>query len=221
MSDIKVKSIENFVKNLFSDDNSGHDWMHINRVRGTALYLAKKLKIKDIAIIECASLLHEFFDYKFFKKISIAQSVLLKLFIDAGFTEHESNKILLIAKYTSWSLSYYKIKECPEMIELDIVQDADRLDSIGAIGICRNIIYGTSHNEILYNSNNKINGKYNSFTNYRTKKTDSTIDYTVQRSLKVYSTLKTDIAQKIGKKRHFFILKFIEQFKNEWYLISN
>ena len=200
---------EIYIQRYFENEGSGHDWWHIHRVRNVALKLAK-IEGGDKFIIEMAALLHDLDDWKLNGNTDISKS---KEWLEAlDIEQNEIDKILEIIEQVSFKGAGVEIKATT--LEAKIVQDADRLDAIGAIGIARTFAYGGSKARLIYHPEIKP-VMHNSFSTYKNN-TAPTINHFYEKLLLLKELLNTDSAKKIAKKRHNFMEVFLEQFYNEW-----
>jgi uncharacterized protein len=158
-----VKNTIHFVKDEIKNYDSGHDWFHINRVRNIALLLQNQ-EGGNRDIIELSALLHDVGDAKFYSDESIAERKISEFLKSQKINESDQDEIIKIVK--SISFSGGKNKKLIDSIEFQIVQDADRLDAIGAIGIARAFHYGGFKNREIYNPEIKPI-KYKSKEEYR------------------------------------------------------
>src|SRR5690554_5785138 len=143
-----IRAVENLVQNKFKNEGTGHDWYHINRVRNLALKI-QEAEGGDVYLIELAALLHDISDHKFnggdFEKgADVSREILNALKVE----EEVIGKVSHIVKNISFKGSGEK--DLMDNLEGKIVQDADRLDAIGAIGIARTFAYGGSVNQAIY-----------------------------------------------------------------------
>lgn len=201
-----------FVKNKLSKNESGHDWWHTNRVYNMAIYLARKEKA-DLFICQMAALFHDIADPKFHNGDEnigpkITSDFLKKYGVD-------SYSIIHIIKIIS-SMSFSKSKDKIDFFSLEfaVVQDADRLDAIGAIGIARAFSYGGYKKSPFYDPEIKPNLKMTK-VEYR-KNNASVINHFYEKLLLLKDRMNTKSAKKIAKKRHQFMLDFLKQFYSEW-----
>lgn len=210
--DITIKKTENFVKKLLKEEGTGHDWWHIERVRKNAKLINKVEKANKI-IIDLALLLHDVGDRKVIKKenddYSIAKNFLKKQRISNDVIE----QVLCIIENMSFSKSLNNKKQ-NQSKEFYVVQDADRLDAIGAIGIARAFAYGGSKNRPLYDPTKKAQ-KINTTKNYR-KLNSSSLHHFEEKLLLLKNLMNTKTAKEIAKKRDDFMKKYIRQFLDEW-----
>ena len=206
-----LRQTENFIREQFSNEGSGHDWWHIYRVRNMALYLAEK-EGGDKFIIELAALLHDLDDWKI---AGDSDSVRTKIWLQKiGLSEEEIKNILEIIEQVSYKGAGVETKAIS--LEAQIVQDADRLDAIGAIGIARTFAYGGNKGRLIYHP--EINPLlHDSFDSY--KKSDGpTINHFYEKLLLLKDRLNTETAKKLALQRHQFMELFLKQFFMEWNL---
>jgi uncharacterized protein len=207
-----IKNTEIFVKKALCKEGTGHDFWHIERVRNNAKLINKKERA-DIFIIDLALLLHDIGDRKVIKKdeddYSIAENFLKKQKILKEIIE----KVMFIIKNMSFSKSLnQKSKNVSK--EFYVVQDADRLDAIGAIGIARAFAYGGSKERLLYDPTKKAQ-KINSTENYR-KLESSSFHHFEEKLLLLKDLMNTKTAKEIAKDRNVFMKKYLRQFLDEW-----
>lgn len=207
-----LNKTEDFTKKALSGEGTGHDWCHIERVRNNAR-LINSIEKADDFIIELAVLLHDVGDRKVIKKeeddYSIAESFLKKQKVSPEIIEH----VIFIIQNMSFSKSLNNKREGVSK-EFYIVQDADRLDAIGAIGIARAFVYGGSKGRPMYDPNKKAQ-KINTTKNYR-KLNSSTFHHFEEKLLLLKNLMNTKTAKKIADKRNVFMEKYLEQFLDEW-----
>lgn len=164
----------------------------------------------DKFIIEMAALLHDLDDWKLNGNTDISKS---KEWLEAlDIEQNEIDKILEIIEQVSFKGAGVETKATT--LEAKIVQDADRLDAIGAIGIARTFAYGGSIARLIYHPEIKP-VMHNSFSTYKNN-TAPTINHFYEKLLLLKELLNTNSAKKIAKKRHNFMEVFLDQFYNEW-----
>jgi len=207
-----IKKTEKFVKDLLSKEGTGHDWWHIERVRKNAKLINKVEKANKI-IIDLALLLHDVGDRKVIKKenddCSIAENFLRKQKAPKDVVTH----VMFIIENISFSKTLNNKKQNVSK-EFYVVQDADRLDAIGAIGIARAFAYGGSKNRPLYDPTKKAQ-KVNTTKNYR-KLNSSSLHHFEEKLLLLKNLMNTKTAKEIAKKRDDFMKKYMRQFLDEW-----
>lgn len=213
--EVVTKTIH-FVKKQLDGAEGGHDWFHIERVWKNAKLIAKN-ENADNFVVELGALLHDIADAKFYdgdetigpKK---AREFLEGLGLDKENIQHVEN----IIKHISYknSLTDNGLFQKFSSKELNIVQDADRLDAIGAIGIARAFNYGGFKNRVLFNPNIKPDLKLNKET-YK-KSTAPTINHFYEKLLLLKDQMNTETGKQIAQERHEFMKQYLKQFYREW-----
>ncbi|GIP46810.1 phosphohydrolase [Paenibacillus sp. J53TS2] len=201
-----IKQAEQFVQEVHSGDGSGHDWWHIHRVRNTALAIARKEQA-DVFVCELAALLHDVAD----EKLNPSKEAGI-LRVRSWLDEHVSNLSVNQEVMEIISTMSYNGGKNPPMSTLagQIVQDADRLDAIGAIGIARTFAFGGSRGRSMHEP-----GQDFSDHDYRSRG-KTTIYHFYEKLLKLKDLMNTRHAQKLAESRHEYMLRFLEQFYREW-----
>ena len=203
-----ISKTERYIKQVFEDEGSGHDWWHIYRVRNTALKIAEK-EGGDLYLIEMAALLHDLDDWKLNNQ---HESKTKAWFKKLNLPEDHVKRILEIIGQVSFKGAGVETKAVS--IEAQIVQDADRLDAIGAIGVARTFAYGGNKKRLIYHP--EIQPEIHaSFESYK-KSTAPTINHFYEKLLLLKDRLNTITAKKMAKSRHMFMESFLKQFFNEW-----
>ncbi|GAB1357244.1 HD domain-containing protein [Cloacibacterium normanense] len=202
----------NFVKEKLEGAEAGHDWFHIERV----WKLSKKIAEKEggnLEVIELSALLHDIADPKFHNgdetlALKISKDFLEEIHVNAELIEH----VLFVIK----NISFKNRAEAPENppLELQIVQDADRLDAIGAIGIARTFNFGGFKNNLMYHPEIKPNLGMNK-EEYK-KSNGTTINHFYEKLLLLKDLMNTETAKRIASERHNFMLQFLDEFYKEW-----
>lgn len=200
-----------FVKETLAGAEAGHDWFHIDRVYKNAIAINKIEKADDL-IVALAALLHDIADAKFNngdeeKGPRVAGDFLSTLNIAPKIIEHVQQIIRNLSYKSSLGVITFQSKE------LDVVQDADRLDAIGAIGIARAFTYGGYKNRVLYDP--EIKPQLNMTKEEYKNSTAPTINHFYEKLLLLKDLMKTDEGTKIAQHRHDFMLTYLEQFYNE------
>ena len=207
-----IKNTENFVKKHLNKEGTGHDWWHIERVMNNANLINKSEKA-DPLVISLAALLHDVGDRKVIKRYEDDYSIAENFLIEQGVPKEIIERVMFIIKNMSFSKSLDN-KNNLAPAEFYVVQDADRLDAIGAIGIARAFTYGGSKSRTLYDKSKKIH-KINTTENYK-KGSDSTIHHFYEKLLLLKDLMNTKTAKEIAQKRHDYMKKYLEQFIAEW-----
>jgi uncharacterized protein len=209
-----VEETISFVKETLGGAEAGHDWFHTQRVFRNALLIAKDEKV-DVLIVSLGALLHDIADAKFHDGDEtvgpkLAQEFLDSLQIGAEITEH----VIHIIEHISFKNSLAKKGQPPYSKELQVVQDADRLDALGAIGIARAFHYGGHKNRQLYNPDIPPNLEI-SREEYKHSHSP-TINHFYEKLLLLKDKMNTHTGRKIAEERHQFLLKYLEHFYTEW-----
>lgn len=198
-----------YVKKTLKNSEKGHDWWHTYRVWKLSKFIAKKEKTDNI-IIDLGALLHDIADSKFYNGDEKIGPKKAKVFLEK--LELKTQIISHVVKIIE-NISFSK-KQNFRSKELDIIQDADRLDAIGAIGIARTFNYGGYKNRELYNPTIKPN--LNMTKSEYKKSTSPTINHFYEKLLTLKDQMNTKTAKNLAKKRHKFMIKFLNQFYKEW-----
>lgn len=209
----QLKKIEVIIREALSGEATGHDWFHIDRVRKLAIRIAATEPDSDLFIIEASSLLHDIGDHKFFNGDETmgakkAMEILKLVQMDESMTQ----KIIQIIEEISFKGA--GVPTPMSTIEGKIVQDADRLDAIGAIGIARTFAYGGSKNRPIYDPFVKAIC-HTSFAAYKTS-TAPTINHFYEKLLLLKDLMNTNEAKHIAQERHRFMEEFLGRFYQEW-----
>jgi len=200
---------EKFVREIFKNEGSGHDWWHVCRVRKYALKIAET-EGGNLFLIELAALLHDLDDWKL--KNTTSENTTRKWLNHLKLKEEISEQVLRIISQVSFKGAGVSTK--PTTIEAKIVQDADRLDAIGAIGIARTFAYGGSKGRLIYDPEIQP-VLHNDFETYKNN-TAPTINHFYEKLLLLKSRMNTKTGKKMAENRHCFIENFLKQFFNEW-----
>lgn len=201
-----------FVKDKLKGAESGHDWWHIHRVwNNTKLIL--ETEDADRLVCELTALLHDIADSKFNNGDEsigpkIAGEFLYSIGVDSRIIEHVQNIILNMSYKASLGEVKFHSKE------LEVVQDADRLDAIGAIGIARAFNYGGYKNREIYNPNINIEKKIEKEA-YKNS-SGPTINHFYEKLLLLKDKMNTSAGKKIAEQRHTYMEEFLDQFYAEW-----
>jgi uncharacterized protein len=201
-----------FVKNQLAHAEGGHDWFHIERVYKNALLIAEEEEC-DLTVVKLAALLHDIADSKFHGGDESVGPKTARTFLES---QNVSEDIILhvIAIIENISFKGGNFEKKFNSKELEIVQDADRLDAIGAIGIARTFNYGGFKNRPLYNPNIQPNLN---MSKEEYKNSDSpTLNHFYEKLLLLKDKMNTETGKKIAQKRHDFMVTFLSQFYAEW-----
>jgi len=210
MTDKLLFEIEEWAQEKLAECEAGHDWWHIIRVRNNAKIINKEEK-GDWDVVLLAVLLHDIADTKFFDELEslmIIEQKLDELKIERRITDH----VLLIIQNMSFSKQWSDGRfESPE---LNIVQDADRLDAMGAIGIARAFSYGGHKGRDFYNP--AITPQtYDDVEAYRNS-SSPTINHFYEKLLLLKTQMNTETGRLLAEDRHRFMEHYLDQFFKEW-----
>jgi uncharacterized protein len=207
-----IEETVKYVKNQLTDAEGGHDWWHIHRVWKTAQHIAAAEKADDL-VVALGALLHDIADSKFHNGDETvgprkARAWLQSLEVEEPVIEHVENIITHISFKGGNHHQPFKSKE------LDIVQDADRLDAIGAIGIARAFNYGGFKNRPLHDPTVTPN-MHMSKEEYKNSKAP-TINHFYEKLLLLKDRMNTETGKQLALQRHEFMESYLKQFYGEW-----
>jgi len=208
-----IGQIAKSVEELCHNDSSGHDWWHVHRVVNLAKLIGTT-EHADLLLIETAALLHDLDDWKLGNSNQEDLPIARKLLTENGASIEFIERVIAIINEISFKGAGVETK--PSSIEAMVVQDADRLDAIGAIGIARTFAYGGFKNQPLHNPVLKPN-LHKDFEEYKNTRT-STINHFYEKLLLLKDRLNTNTAKELAIQRHRFMEQFLEQFYAEWNL---
>ena len=202
-----------FVKETLKGAEGGHDWFHIQRVFKNTLLIAKDEKV-DVLVVSLGALLHDIADAKFNGGDETVGPRMAKDFlISLGVNKKAIDHVVKIIENISYKSSLDS-KKSFESKELQVVQDADRLDAIGAIGIARAFNYGGYKNREIYNPEIAPNLQ---MTKEEYKKSQApSINHFYEKLLLLKDKMNTESGKKLAEKRHQFMMDYLEQFYKEW-----
>ena len=208
-----LNSTINFVKSTLRNAEGGHDWFHTERVYKNAIQIAKGESV-DLTVVALAALLHDIADSKFNNGDEtlgpkIARAFLFKQNVDSAIIEH----VIQIIEHMSFK-NTFDLTTNFRSKELEIVQDADRLDAIGAIGIARCFNYGGFKDRTLYDPDIRPNLNMNK-SEYKASEAP-TLNHFYEKLLLLKDQMNTKTAKTIAKKRHEFMELYLKQFYAEW-----
>jgi len=202
-----IEATKDFVKETLKNAESGHDWFHTLRVYNNARLIAKSESV-DLYIVALGALLHDIADSKFHNgDDNIAPRVARKFLVQHNVDSFVINSVIDIINNISFNKSL-ETNNKTNSIELDVVQDADRLDAIGAIGIARCFNYGGFKNRKLFDPSIKPNLKMSK--NEYKNSTAPTINHFYEKLLLLSDKMNTKTGKKIAKERHQFMTEYLD-----------
>ena len=207
-----LENAELKISEVLGEDTSGHDLWHIKRVVG----LAQKIGANeggDLFIIELAAWLHDIADHKYHNgDETVGPREARKWMISQNVSEENINSVVTIIKEISFKGA--EVKTPMSTLEGKVVQDADRLDAIGAIGIARTFAYGGSKNHAMYDPDIKLE-MHTSFDKYKNSKAP-VINHFYEKLLLLKDLMNTKTSKHMAEERHRFMQSFLNQFYKEW-----
>lgn len=202
-----------FVKEKLQYAEGGHDWFHIERVYKNAVKIAQMEGNCNLEVVKLGALLHDIADSKFHHgDESIGPKVAREFLEKEAASQETIHHVVAIIENISFKGGNFNQKFNSK--ELDIIQDADRLDAIGAIGIARTFNYGGFKNRSLYNPN--IAPKLNMSKEEYKKSDTPTINHFYEKLLLLKDKMNTETGKKLAESRHQFMEQFLAQFYTEW-----
>lgn len=197
-----------YVEQIFAGDSGGHDYFHTLRVYRTALRIARE-EGADVRVVSLAALLHDVDDRKLSPETTVNKDNARKFLSDNGISPSETERIIHIIQNISFGDS-----TVPDSLEGECVQDADRLDAIGAVGIGRAFAFGGSRGRLMHDP--KIQPKLNMTAEEYRRSESTTVNHFYEKLLKLKDTMHTPTAKKIAEDRHAWMCDFLEEFLREW-----
>ena len=205
-----LKDTELFVKSILDGDASGHDWWHIYRVRKLALFIAES-EGADPFLVELAALLHDIDDWKLAGS-DVKEHKAENWLRECGVDNQVIEDILMIIDGVSFKGA--GVNTATNIPECKVLQDADRLDAIGAIGIARTFAYGGSRGRGIYDPSIPP-VMHTDFENYK-KSNAPTLNHFYEKLLLLKDQMQTATGRELARERHDYMLGFLDQFYAEW-----
>lgn len=191
-----LKEVKSYIRKTFLEEGTGHDYFHIERVVTNARKIVEK-ENADPFLVELAAWVHDIGDYKLHGGVDKSEELITKYLKSLDLEESLITKVNEIVSQVSFSKG-----NKPTTIEAEIVQDADRLDAIGAVGIARCFAYGGSVGNILFNPEDN-------------SKNASSIQHFYDKLFQLKELMNTETAKAIAEDRHVFMEDFVQQFYKE------
>ena len=207
-----IEDAKKFVQQQLTNAEGGHDWFHILRVYNNSLLISKRENVNEF-VVSLGALLHDIADSKFHDGNEnvgpkVAREFLFKHDVDSAVIEHVVKIIENISFKGGNETQKFRSPE------LDVIQDADRLDAIGAIGIARCFNYGGFKDRSLYNPDIKPN--LNMSKEEYISSDSPTINHFYEKLLLLKDRMNTKTGRQIAEKRHQFMMSYLDQFYAEW-----
>lgn len=190
---MKIDQVAEMVKNKLQFETTGHDYLHALRVRKNALFIMEKTSA-NTEVVEVACLIHDLIDHKLDLKYTYSLPTLHKKLVGIGYDSEFIEEVLDIIQNISFSKNGK-----PRTIEGEIVQDADRLDALGAIGIARTFAFGGKNNKLIYGDPNKRDS----------------VNHFYEKLLHLEHMMNTNSAKLIAKERTEYMRDFLDKFYEE------
>jgi uncharacterized protein len=205
-----IEQTEQWVKEQLEHEGTGHDWHHINRVTKQAKEIAE-IEGADTFIVTLAALLHDLIDDKVVESEEEGLKQVTQWLVSIGTSDEQLQHILTIITTMSFKGGNNKPVSS---LEAQVVQDADRLDALGAIGIARTFIYAGSKGDPMHDPDLAIR-KTLTLDEYRNGRS-SAIGHFYEKLLKLKDLMNTTEGKKRAEMRHQFLENFLNQFLEEW-----
>lgn len=207
-----IEKTISFVKEQLQDAEAGHDWFHIERVYKLALTINKNEKADDL-VVRLGALLHDIADSKFHDgDESIGPKIAANFLTTQQVSPQIIEQVLQIIRHISFKGGNQD--QTYTSAELQVVQDADRLDAIGAIGIARAFHYGGHKNRLLHDPS--IAPKTDMTRAEYKNSTAPTINHFYEKLLLLKDRMNTETGKQLAEERHQFMQSFLQQFYQEW-----
>ena len=203
-----IQSIQKEMEKFFTQEATGHDWYHIERVWKNSKKIAQHYPEANQLHVELAALLHDRYDHKIVVNVEQVKLDVRNLLAQHGLTKELIEKIIYSIDAVGFRNGKNPVR--PISIEDKIVQDADRLDAIGTIAIARTFVYSGAHQRPIYT------GEPQKVLEEANQLEDTAIGHFYEKLLTLSDTLHTPEARKIAKRRHEFMKDYLDQFFAEW-----
>jgi uncharacterized protein len=204
------------VKQALSTDRTGHDWWHVHRVLQLACHIAREEQGADMLVVELGALLHDIADWKFHDGDLTAGPRAARVWLESQDVDADViEKVAYIVEHVSFRGGTNK--HVMQTLEGKIVQDADRLDAIGAIGIARTFTFGGARGREMYDPAQKPQ-QHESFESFRkvTMAGGTTLNHFYEKLLLLKDGMHTHTARALARHRHQVMEQFLDEFYKEW-----
>ncbi len=207
-----INEVETYVKKACEKDGTGHDWWHIKRVCQNAALINQTEKADEF-LVTMIALLHDLYDHKFYE--GNAEEKLIQTLQDLKVYNHMEKEDIENIVYSCVNLGFSANFSSRKELSLEgkIVQDADKLDAMGAIGIARVFTYGGKKGRPMYQSNDC---ELVSEEEYKKTGSRTSISHFYDKLLKLKDFMNTNTAKAIAQERHQYLENFLQEFFKEW-----
>ncbi|ERN09435.1 uncharacterized protein LOC18437588 [Amborella trichopoda] len=213
-----VRRAEELVQRIMRGWDASHDAFHAFRVRNLALSLALQENLTSpdtLEIIELAALLHDIGDYKYVRDAS-DEKMVERFLEENGVDDWKREKIVGIIDAMGFKNEISGVSCNKSLPEFGVVQDADRLDAIGAIGIARCFTFGGNRNNVLHDPEIKPRLELSKQEYMKKDEKQTTLNHFHEKLLKLKDLMKTEAGRRMAEKRHKFMQDFLSEFYEEW-----
>ncbi|KMJ59675.1 phosphohydrolase [Bacillus sp. LL01] len=205
-----IHKVEQYIESIFNNDTTGHDWYHIQRVKRLALHIGKEEQA-NLLMVEIIALLHDVLDDKMTHDKTESRTEIAELLAELPLTKLHIDEILHTIENIGFKGGNGIVLET---LEGKVVQDADRLDALGAIGTARTFMYSGAKGQAMYDPEIEVRSAM-SYEQYRKEKSTA-INHFHEKLFLLKDTLHTEEAKRIALERHTFMEQFVNQFMKEW-----
>jgi len=210
-----IERTKKHVDELMRGEASGHDWWHVYRVWKMALHLAEMEKGADTLVVSLGALLHDIADWKFNGgNIEVGPRKAREWLESIGVEESVIEKVAYIVRNISYRGGTNT--ETMNTLEGKIVQDADRLDALGAVGVARTFVFGGSRGREMYDPDKKPLKEVTLEAYQKAVDDGTTINHFYEKLLLLKDKMNTESARKIAQHRHEYLETFLDEFYAEW-----
>lgn len=206
-----IQRTRDHVRSALEGDGSGHDWWHVERVRKTALSLARE-EGADLFITELGALLHDIADWKFYADVEAGPRAAREWLESLSVEPHIVDQVCEIVRDISFKGA--GVNTGMRTLEGRVVQDADRFDALGAIGIARAFAYGGSKNRVMHEPD-AVPVLHASFDAYKNSR-GTTLNHFYEKLLLLKDRMNTPTGKRLAEERHVFMEEYLRRFYEEW-----
>jgi uncharacterized protein len=214
-----IAQCEAFVRAELAGNDSSHDWFHIDRVRKLAVTLGKREAVADLESVELAAMLHDLKDWKYSGDDDAGPAAAHEWLIAHGLASERAELIKLVIASIGFKTEISGSSPADAMTGdarkiFEVVQDADRLDAIGAIGIARCLTFGGAHGRVMHDPS--VPPKLDMSKEEYKKNKGTSINHFYEKLLTLKDRMKTASGRAVADERHAFMRSFLDRFHSEW-----